>query len=211
MANRVLRFGFISLLVTVLVTATGLAHKNKEEHGVWCKVIVSNPKWNIPDRKSNERSSSDLSLYIINSTDKPLLFSRFDTIYPILKSVSGKGYRLEARRRATRHPSLADYRLLMPGESTSFSVEVYLYWQQDELIFGGGDGFGGIWLFRGLKAGVYELAIEYVYSRDEDVKIQGDKGTSLIISKDKVWKGRVSSAFLKVQLVGWGGSVSKLE
>ena len=167
-----------SILIAFLVgmwwaTGAGMAEE-KAAASVTCELLIPVTTLKIPDPASSNKLEIAVALQIKNNTNETLLFSRMDTIWPHLRTMSGKEIKLQGGRQRTRRPTLADFRMLRPGESTTFVVEEQLYWQDNRLEFGGGDSFGGCWGFSGLVAGEYEFGISYQCNEKDDVNIRGE-------------------------------------
>jgi RNA polymerase sigma factor (sigma-70 family) len=99
----------------------------------------------------------DLGLRITNHGDKPLVFSLFFTVQPILRSADGKmfgrgkrshqgGFRINVEKR----------------ESETFYRRARLEWRKDgTLRLVAVDGVGLVWWFDGVKPGKYWLSYKY--------------------------------------------------
>ncbi len=184
----------MAILLGLAWTAeTSLANENPT-NAVTCELLLPVTTWKIPDPASSNKLEIAVALQIRNNTTETFLFSRFDTIWPLLQAKSGTKIELQRGRDATRKPVLADYRMLRPGESTTFTVKAALYWQNNRLMLGGSDGFGGGWSFCGLAEGEYEFGFSYAYTRAHDVPIQGYPDGV------KMWKGVITSSLVQVVL-----------
>jgi hypothetical protein len=170
---------------------------------VQCEAIVPDRSWDIPDKDEGERTKVDIALRIANRTGRALYFTPFDTIGMALTSASGKRYGRQCLRDGTRKPTTADYPLVQSGDSVTFPIDAHLYWQGDELLLGGSDGFGGQCLVRGLEPGEYELVLGYTMSKSRlqrDVDVLGEAGAIVMIPKDQVWQAQVVAPPINVTL-----------
>jgi HEAT repeat protein len=175
-----------------------------EDDGVTCEAIVPDRLWEIPENVEGRRTQVDMALRITNRTRRSLHFSRFDTVWPTLKSTSGKSYVLTVRRLRTRRPTAADFPLLKSGDSVTFPIDAHLYWENDKLRLGGDDGFGGIWYFHGIGPGEYQLTLRYVASESRLGRVvdvwDNERSEKVIIPKDKIWVGELQTAPVKTTL-----------
>ncbi len=196
-------------IVKIMVTASAImawasvacmAQDQAKEGGVTCELIVSNTTWKIPDQALGKRVPVALALRVTNHTTNALVFCQYDTLRPILRAKSGKDFQMDGGRNRSRLVRPEDYRILQPGEGTTFAVDAHIYWQNNSLVLGGEDGFGGLWFFTGLDAGEYDLAIAYAYDdNSRNVAIARGKGV-LNFGEDEVWKGELISSFIRISL-----------
>jgi hypothetical protein len=155
--------------------------------------------WTIPADKG-ARTSVKLQLRITNQTDRPLRFSRFDTIFPRMNGPDEKPLHPDGGRRETLPAHESDFPLVRPGKSTTFSIDAELFRQNGKLRFGGSDGFGGVWGFsEGFTTGRYQVSVHYENHQDKaevSEKIaQGDR------VRTGFWTGAVDTPFINVSIV----------
>jgi hypothetical protein len=93
-------------------------------------------------------------------------------------------------------PEESDFPLVMPGESVTFFLEGMLSWQNDKLVMGGTDGFGGFWYFRDLKPGQYKFQFIYQYY-DAVMQIYLPKEQIL----EGIWTGKLATPWVNINLV----------
>ena len=105
-----------------------------------------------------------VQLFIRNVTDKPLLFSTFDTFRIALKDQSGKDIQIGGERDITLRTKSV---IIDPGTRYCLSRKAELVWNQDgktrSFIYK--DGTGHVATFGPLTAGNYTLSF---YCRDEE-------------------------------------------
>jgi hypothetical protein len=99
----------------------------------------------------------DLGLRITNHGVKPLVFSLFFTVQPILRSADGKMF---GRGRRSHQ---VDFRINVDkGESKTFYRRARLEWRKDgTLRLVAVDGVGLVWWFDGVQPGKYWLSYKY--------------------------------------------------
>jgi uncharacterized protein (TIGR03067 family) len=157
-----------------------------EKDGMCFEILIPDREWQIPENKQGARTAVRLALRITNQTDKPVRFTRYDTLYPQIIDADGKAPRGSGGRNGTRPMKESDSPLVKPGDSTTFDIDASLFWQSGKLRLGGSDGFGGVWWFEDLKPGRYQVRIWYV--------------NNATVLKD-IWTGDIKTPFVEVSLV----------
>jgi RNA polymerase sigma factor (sigma-70 family) len=99
----------------------------------------------------------DLGLRITNRGAKPLVFSLFFTVQPVLRSADGKMFGRGRRSHQVYHRVQVDR-----GESKTFYRRARLEWRKDgTLRLVTVDGVGLVWWFDGVRPGKYWLSYKY--------------------------------------------------
>lgn len=206
------RFALVAFAIVLspcaLVAANGEAPASEKRSpaesklssgGALFEMLVPDRAWTIPENKDGARTSVKLELRITNQTDKPLRFSRFDTISMRMKGADDKPLRMDGGRNETLPAHESDFPLVAPGKSTTFAIDAQLLRQNDRLRFGGGDGFGGIWWFADIKPGAYQISIHYENHEDKaevsEKVAEGDR------TRRGFWTGSVDLPFVNVSVV----------
>lgn len=164
------------------------------------EMLLPDRAWVIPETKPGANTTVKLALRITNRTEKPFRFSRFDTIYIQMSGDDGKLLKTSGGRRETLPAHESDFPLVAPEQSTTFSIEAQLFWQEDKLRFGGSDGFGGVWGFsEGFHPGAYRIRIHYEnHQESAQVAIKkNEEGQAL----RGFWLGSVDTPFVNVSIV----------
>jgi hypothetical protein len=139
-------------------------------------------------------------LRITNQTDKPLRFSRFDTIFPRMNGPDDKPLHPDGGRRETLPARESDFPLVAPGQSTTFAIDAQLFRQHSKLRFGGSDGFGGVWgLSEEFRTGRYQISVHYENHQDKaEVSEKVSQGDRV---RTSFWTGAVDTPFINVSIV----------
>jgi hypothetical protein len=168
--------------------------------GALFELLVPDRAWTIPDNKEGARTSVKLQLRITNQTDKPLRFSRFDTISPRMNGPDDKPLHPDGGRHETLPAHESDFPLVAPGKTTTFAIDADLFRQNGKLRFGGSDGFGGVWGFsEEFTTGRYQVSVHYENHEDKaevsEKVAQGDR------VRTGLWTGAVDTPFINVSIV----------
>ncbi len=168
-----------------------------EKDGVRFEILVPEREWLIPENRDGVRTPIKLGLRITNETNKPLRFTRFDTLYPEMTGPDGKPLQPSGGRNVTLPMKESDCPLVKPGDGVTFAIDAHLFWQGGKLRFGGSDGFGGIWGFADeFKPGRYRLRIGYTNAATEH-----EVGRARRMALKGIWTGEVKTPFVEVSLV----------
>jgi RNA polymerase sigma factor (sigma-70 family) len=134
-----------------------------EKDGLRFEILVPNRVWEIPENRPRAHTPVALSLQITNTTKKPLRFSRFGTLFPEMTGPDGKALHLSLLPGAETPPrEEADCPLVQPGNSVTFPITAFVYWQDSKLLLQGGMRFSSDWQFTdALKPGKYTVRIRY--------------------------------------------------
>jgi len=162
--------------------------------GVKFEVILNSVHWLILKNQKPESQRVNISLRITNNNKKPLRFSRFDTITPIVTEAHGKSLTLESGRNRTQMPTESDFPLVYPGKTVTFTLNAKLAFEDDKIVLGGEDGFGGMWRIADLVPGEYHFSLKYA-NKTEQMKI-GDPETEI----SHIWTGQVLTPSVGIAL-----------
>ena len=103
-----------------------------EKDGVVFEIVLPERAWTIPENKPGSSSAFlKLGLRITNKTDRPLRFNGYDTLSPELLTPDGReAHRWEGPQATERHRQSQerDFPLVMPGQSTTLSLQADLFW-----------------------------------------------------------------------------------
>jgi RNA polymerase sigma-70 factor (ECF subfamily) len=173
-----------------------------EKDGVAFELLLPDQTWSIPEDKPGLKTPTKLGLRLTNKTDKPLRFARFATPLPEIAGLDGKPLKPTAGVwKRTPLITEADFPLVLPGESVTFSIDAALFWRDGNLQWGGsyanaGDAtaWGSSWSFHDLKPGRYKVRVVYQSKQasatvDPDHKVLTD-----------IWTGRIEAPFVEVSL-----------
>lgn len=182
--------------VSFELVATGTCPEERvEKDGVHFEVLAPDRTWPIPKNQPGIQAPVNLGLRISNKTNKPLRFSRFDTLWVEMVRPDGKSLRRGGGRDGTFGKVEADCPLVKPGESVTFIIDAALFWQGNELRLSGSDGFGGLWLLHDLKPGPYKVRVRYQNDRPA---FETSPPRQAVL--DGVWTGEVDTPFVEVTL-----------
>ncbi len=176
------------------------AESKIESGSVLFEMLAPDRAWPMPEKKDGARSAVKVSLRITNETDKPLRFSRFDTIFPRMKGPDGKPLHPSGGRNETLPAKEFDFPLVAAGASSTFEIDAHLFWQSGKLRFGGSDSFGGIWGFaEEFQPGAYQLSIHYEnHEQKAEISEKVAKGDRV---RTGFWTGTVDTPFINVRIV----------
>ena len=121
-----------------------------ERNGIRLEILVPDRVWRIPE-KQDAITPVRIGFQMTNNTPYPIRFPPLDPllVFPLeivdadgnlLRGSGGRGMLLQS-------PQLA-CTLVQPRESLTFFLKAQLFWQNNQLLFGGNDGLGGGWTFR---------------------------------------------------------------
>lgn len=138
-----------------------------ERNGIRLEILVPDRVWRIPE-KQDATTPVRIGFQITNNTPYPIRFPPLDPllVFP-LTIVDADGNLLQrqaGRDILLKSPQLA-CPLVQPRESLTFFLKAQLFWQNNQLLFGGADGLGGGWSFDNLKPGNYQIRLRYINSR----------------------------------------------
>src|SRR5262249_23306926 len=97
--------GWEGQLPSNIVTFEVVAHKEDpknvtEKDGVKCEILVPDRVWTIPEQPAG-RTEIRFGLRITNTTNKPIRFTRFDTLHPVAVGPDGKAMTRSGGRNET--------------------------------------------------------------------------------------------------------------
>ncbi|NCR70023.1 MAG: hypothetical protein GPI93_02035 [Microcystis aeruginosa LG13-12] len=165
-----------------------------EVDGVSFETLVSDSVLSVP--QPGAETPVKFGVRITNKKQKPARFARFGIIHPNLVTEEGRVIPLYGGTAGEKMPEESDFPLVMPGESVTFFLEGMLSWQNDKLVMGGTDGFGGFWYFRDLKPGQYKFQFIYQYY-DAVMQIYLPKEQIL----EGIWTGKLATPWVNINLV----------
>lgn len=165
-----------------------------EVDGVSFETLVSDSVLSVP--QPGAETPVKFGVRITNKKQKPARFARFGIIHPNLVTEEGRVIPLYGGTFGEKMPEESDFPLVMPGESVTFFLEGMLSWQNDKLVMGGTDGFGGFWYFRDLKPGQYKFQFIYQYY-DAVMQIHQPKEQIL----EGIWTGKLATPWVNINLV----------
>ena len=165
-----------------------------EVDGVSFETLVSDSVLSVP--QPGAETPVKFGVRITNKKQKPARFARFGIIHPNLVTEEGRVIPLYGGTAGEKMPEESDFPLVMPGESVTFCLEGMLSWQNDKLVMGGTDGFGGFWYFRDLKPGQYKFQFIYQYY-DAVMQIYLPKEQIL----EGIWTGKLATPWVNINLV----------
>jgi RNA polymerase sigma-70 factor (ECF subfamily) len=173
-----------------------------ERDGAAFELVLPDRAWSIPEDKPGLKTPTKLGLRVTNKTDKPLRFARFATPFPEI--AGSDGMPLKPTTGVWKRTPLiteADFPLVLPGKSVTFSIDAALFWQDSNLQWGGsyahaGDatGWGSSWSFQDLKPGRYKIRIVY-QSKEASATVDPDRKVLT-----DIWTGRIETPFVEVSL-----------
>ena len=171
-----------------------------ERNGIRLEILVPDRVWRIPE-KQDATTPVRIGFQITNNTPYPIRFPPLDPllVFPLaivdadgnlLRSSGGRGMLLKS-------PQLA-CPLVQPRESLTFFLKAELFWQNNQLLFGGNDGLGGGWTFD-IRPGNYQLRLRYINYRSllfcDDPQMTEYKLTP------GIWTGQMVTPFVKFRIV----------
>ena len=171
-----------------------------EIDGIRLEILVPDQVWRIPE-KQDATTPVRIGFQMKNNTPYPIRFPPLDplTIFP-LEIMNSEGKLLQrqgGRDMLLKSPQLA-CPLVQPKESLTFFLKAELFWQNNELLFGGNDGLGGGWIFD-LGPGNYQIRLRYISSRSvlfcDEPQMEEYKLTQ------GIWIGQMVTPFVKFRVV----------
>lgn len=173
-----------------------------EVDGVRFETLVPQRVLTIPANKPGANTPVKLGLLITNQTQRPIRFTRYDSIFPMLLGSDGQALQLEGGRNWSSPPTVSDCPLLQPGESVTFFVDGKLFWQDDLLRLEWPDGFGGVWFYDNLKPGTYRIRVGYSVSTAFPGKLLVyDPEIQTFRPLTDLWRVPVATALVEIRLV----------
>ncbi|MEG4169471.1 MULTISPECIES: hypothetical protein [unclassified Microcoleus] len=184
------------------LTSVEATNKNAvERNGIRLEILVPDRVWRIPENQPNATTPVRIGFQLTNNTPYPIRFPPLDPllIFP-LEIVDADGNLLRrsgGRGMLLNSPQLA-CPLVQPRESLTFFLKAELFWQNNQLLFGGNDGLGGGWTFE-IGPGNYQIRLTYVNFRPvlfcDEPQIYEHKLTQ------GIWTGQMVTPFVKFRVV----------
>lgn len=171
-----------------------------ERNGIRLEIIVSDRVWRIPE-KPDATTPVRIGFQITNNTPHPIRFPPLDPllIFP-LEIVDADGNLLRGsggRGMLLKSPQLA-CPLVQPRENLTFFLKAELFWQNNQLLFGGADGLGGGWTFD-IMPGNYQIRLKYINPRS--VLFCDDPHMTEYKLTRGIWTGQIVTPFVKFRVV----------
>lgn len=172
-----------------------------EIDGIRLEILVAEREWRIPKNQLNAITPVRIGFQIKNNTPYPIRFPPLDPliIFP-LEIMNSEGKLLQrqgGRGMLLKSPQLA-CPLVQPKESLTFFLKAELFWQNNELLFGGNDGLGGGWIFD-IGPGNYQIRLRYFNKRAvlfcDEPQMEEYKLTQ------GIWIGQMVTPFVKFRVV----------
>jgi hypothetical protein len=171
-----------------------------ERNGIRWEILVPDRVWRIPE-KQDATTPVRIGFQMTNNTPHPR-FPPLDTllVFPLeivdadgnlLRGSGGRGMLLQS-------PQLP-CPLVQPRESLTFFLKAELFWQNNQLLFGGNDGLGGGWSFDNLKPGNYQIRLRYINSRAFLVCYDPDRDDENLTRG--IWTGQIVTPFVKFRVL----------
>jgi len=171
-----------------------------ERNGIRLEILVPDRVWRIPE-KQDATTPVRIGFQMTNNTPYPIRFPPLDPllVFPLaivdadgnlLRRSGGRGMLLKS-------PQLA-CPLVQPRESLTFFLKAELFWQNNQLLFGGNDGLGGGWTFD-IGPGNYQIRLAYVNFRALLVCYDPDRDDENLTRG--IWTGRMVTPFVKFRVV----------
>lgn len=172
-----------------------------ETNGIRLEILAPDRVWRIPENQPNATTPVRIGFQMTNNTPDPIRFPPLDPLFIFsLEIVDADGNLLRrsgGRGMLRKSPQLA-CPLVQPRESLTFFLKAELFWQNNQLLFGGNDGLGGGWTFD-IGPGNYQIRLTYVNFRPvlfcDEPQIYEHKLTQ------GIWTGQIVTPFVKFRVV----------
>jgi hypothetical protein len=172
-----------------------------ERNGIRLEILVPDRVWRIPE-KQDATTPVRIGFQITNNTPYPIRFPPLDPllVFPLeIVDVDGNLLRRSGGRgMLLKSPQLA-CPLVQPRESLTFFLKAELFWQNNQLLFGGNDGLGGGWTFR-IGPGNYQIRLAYVNSRALLFCDEPQTGMMTNLTRG-IWTGQIVTPFVKFRVL----------
>ncbi len=184
------------------LTSVEATNKNAvERNGIRLEILAPERVWRIPENQPNATTPVRIGFQMTNNTPDPIRFPPLDPLFIFsLEIVDADGNLLRrsgGRGMLRKSPQLA-CPLVQPRESLTFFLKAELFWQNNQLLFGGNDGLGGGWTFD-IGPGNYQIRLTYVNFRPvlfcDEPQIYEHKLTQ------GIWTGQIVTPFVKFRVV----------
>ncbi|MEG4508390.1 hypothetical protein QUA81_33060 [Microcoleus sp. F6_B4] len=168
--------------------------KTVEVDSIRFETLVSERELMIPT-KHGDTTPVQFGIRITNLAEIPyrFLFSGFGLI-PELQDAKGTVIERSYGINATKGLQEDDFLLAMPNESLTFFMESELYCYQDKLELRGDERSGGVWTFRALNPGRYQ--VRFTYENQNAMRKIFYGGTV-----EGLWTGKASTPWEEFRLV----------
>ncbi|XZO04267.1 MAG: hypothetical protein ACM65L_11360 [Microcoleus sp.] len=158
----------ITVKRVINMTSKEVTSNAVEIDGIRLEILVPDRVWRIPENQPNATTPVRIGFQIKNNTPYPIRFPPLDPlmVFPLeIMDANGKLLQRQGGRDILlKSPQLA-CPLVQPQESVTFFLKAQLFWQNNQLLFGGADGLGGGWSFDNLNPGNYQIRLRYISSR----------------------------------------------
>jgi len=177
-----------------------------EVDGIRFEILMPERVLKIPDKQLDTETPVKIGIRITNNTEKPVRFPTFDPFMVIglgIVGSDGKYLKIGGGRNLLLNSPQIACPLAAPKESLIFFLDAKLFWQNNQLVFGGSDGLGGAWGFVNIQPGIYQAQFGYVSQRPIELSCYNydelkAKGETTI---QEVWRGEASTPFVEFRLV----------
>lgn len=150
-----------------LISSESTDNHAVEKKGIRLEILAPERVWRVPENQQNATTPVRIGFQITNNTPDPIRFPPLDPLLIFsLEIVDADGNLLRrsgGRGMLLNSPQLA-CPLVQPRESLTFFLKAELFWQNNQLLFGGNDGLGGGWTFD-IMPGNYQIRLRYVNFR----------------------------------------------
>ena len=149
-----------------------------------CEVILPQREWDIPVN-STDSTKIEFALRITNTSTTDLLVGRYMALRVLFRDATGRELEEGGFAYGAAGPRTADYRVLSPGDSTSFKINMSLGFMPDGSLFlGGPDGYGAWRAFYPEGPGAYGIRVKYQFTPEAGFRIPGPYGTKTSLPVD---------------------------
>ena len=163
-----------------------------EVDGIRFETLVPERVLIIPTRE-DAKTPVQFGIRVTNLSSIPYRFIFF-RLMPELQDALGRVIERSWGRNATKAPQESDFLLAMPNESLTFFVEGELYCYKDKFGLKGYESSGGVWSFRNLNPGRYQ--VRFTYENRNAVRKIYYGGTV-----EGLWTGKASTPWEEFRLV----------
>lgn len=165
-----------------------------EIDGLQFKVEMPETVLTIPPRLPGVKTPVKLGIRVTNNTLTKLRFEQLDSLDLTLIGDDGKEIQFTSDLMRLWVGKGPDHYLAQPGDSAFFVLDGTLSWHFNQLQLAIPNKAGGLYYFRNLKPGTYQLGLVYHVS---ELRATHLKEQVL----EKIWAGWIAMPFVKFRLV----------
>ncbi|MEG3858412.1 hypothetical protein [Microcoleus sp. herbarium12] len=169
-----------------------IKNKTIEVDGICFETLVPEREVLIPT-KDGDTTPVKFGIRVTNLSTIPAGF-KLCGLMPELQDAKGTVIDRSYARNATKGLQEDDFLLAMPNESLTFFVEGELYCERDKFGLTGYESSGGVWTFRTLNPGKYQ--VRFTYENQNAVRKIPYGGTV-----EGLWTGKASTPWEEFRLV----------